>query len=350
MANRLLGKEWFKLCDDFISHETVYIDQEWINRSTKGGPVLVEGYMRGDFDFKVICRLICRHGDFQDYRVVLQGVRRINVCWPCNMAKREAITVNPGNMEGHLMFVLIRELIQNIDNVLGASIPSLVRIEGLQLANEVNCPCWELRQDSLIVPSPCVEGFDLWTGRRVGQIDRKLDTARGAFPCDLGQSEDDIVKDRPQFANTGGDRTAKLCGDLLEDHESIPNYFVRSFRLLLGDYSVRMGTEECSAFKFEVLDVFPGCIESFSDLWYVVSGTHVLYSKNERQEDAKDTQGSRDTHTKPRGLSKEPRPSGKTQETLTASTLSEPKLETERGHPRGDYTAKHTHIDSLEDA
>jgi hypothetical protein len=78
---------------------------------------------------------------------------------------------------------------------------------------------------------------------------------------------------------------------------------------------------------------------------------HMLYSDHEREENAKDAQGSRDTHTKPRGLSKEPRPSGENpQETITASTLSEPKLETERDHPRGDYTVNHTRLDSLEDA
>jgi hypothetical protein len=99
---------------------------------------------------------------------------------------------------------------------------------------------------------------------------------------------------------------------------------------------------------FKGVDVYvrPINLELGATEWF-----HMLYSNHEREEDAKDAQGSRDTHTKPRGLSKEPRPSGENpQETITASTLSEPKLETERDHPRGDYTAKHTHIDSLEDA
>ena len=78
---------------------------------------------------------------------------------------------------------------------------------------------------------------------------------------------------------------------------------------------------------------------------------HMLYSNHARKEDAKDTAGTRDTHTKPRGLPKEPRPSGENpQEILTASPLSEPELGTERGHHRGDYTAKHTRLGSPEDA
>lgn len=56
---------------------------------------------------------------------------------------------------------------------------------------------------------------------------------------------------------------------------------------------------------------------------------HMLYSNHERQEDANDAQGSRNPRAKPRGLSKEPRPSSEnSQETFTASTLSEPKSET----------------------
>jgi hypothetical protein len=79
-----------------------------------------------------------------------------------------------------------------------------------------------------------------------------------------------------------------------------------------------------------------------------VQRVHMVYSNHEREEDAKDAQGSRDTHTHTQGLPEESRQSCK--ETLTASTLSELELGTEHGHPRGDYTAKHTRLGSPEDA
>ena len=108
----------------------------------------------------------------------------------------------------------------------------------------------------------------------------------------------------------------------------------------------------------EPLDAVIQGFEMIASSGELESGTikwmHMLYSKHgERQEheDAKDAQRPRHTHTKPRGFPKEPRPSGENpQETLTASTLSEPKLGTERGHRRGDYTAKHTRLGSPEDA
>lgn len=280
MDNKLCRKEWLKVSDDFISNETVYIDQEFIDRSAKCGSVFIKGYMRGDFELKITCRVTCRHGYFHEYRVVLQRLPGLNAKWACGgkMADKRVTIVNPGNMEGHLMFVLIRELIQDIDNVAGTNIPSLVRIEGLQLADQVNCFCWELRQDSLVVPNPRVESSDSWfgDGRRLGHVDRKLDATLRALSHDLGQSVDDVVEDGSQFGNAAGDRTAKACGNLAENHESIAKYLIGSFRLLLGDYSVRLGVKESPASKFEVLDVAPGCIESVPHLWHVVSGPHML--------------------------------------------------------------------------
>jgi hypothetical protein len=125
---------------------------------------------------------------------------------------------------------------------------------------------------------------------------------------------------------------------------------------ITSSFSIELGNDNTVGIVFE--QPLKGCLQGYDlalcplDLnSWPIQRVHVLYSNHEREEDAKDTKGSRDTHTKPRGLSKEPRPSGENpQETITASTLSEPKLETERDHPRGDYTAKHTHIDSLEDA
>ncbi len=265
-----LGEKWLKLCDDFISDEVVCIGQELINGCTPSWPVFVEGYASGNFGLEVRFRVICGHGNFHNYRVVLQSPTRANTARPGTMKfpDTQFPVVNPLNMKGCLMFVLIRQPVENIYRMLFPRIPSTVRIEGLQMTDQINCPCWKFGKDSLIVPNPSIEGFPVRLGEGNGfaHIDRELNPARSGLSRDPRQPKDQIIQNRAQFADASGHRITQSGGDFAVDNKPEANYLIGSFRLLLGDYAIRFGVKESPTFKFEILDISPSrtCLNTFN--------------------------------------------------------------------------------------
>lgn len=268
--NNLLRKEWFKLCEDFVSNEIVHIDKELVNRSTGSRAILVESYIGHRTNLEVLCRLTCRHNHFEDYRIVLKNLADLKGCSAANgqgaRKMERPILINPANFEGHLVFVLIRELVQNVDRMAGADLASIVRIEGLQMMNQIKCSCWELRQDCLIDPNPFLESSFLQVEGGFGQIDGKINSTRRAGSSDLRKPPYQIVENGSQFGDAATNRNTQINRNPTKHYESVANYLVDSFWLFLADYSIRFATKETSGFQFEILNVAPCCPDSGSNL------------------------------------------------------------------------------------
>ncbi len=277
-----LGKEWFKLGDDFISDKIVSIDNELVNSDVGGGAVIVESYTRNHLDFEVLYRLRCRHGAFQEYRAILQGGWRAYPARPLqrNAPERKFITVDPCYMEGHLMFVLIRKPVQDIDRVAGPHLRSLVRVEGLQTTDQIHCACWKLGQHRVVIPNPSIKGSRLGCSCRgvLRQVDRELDPTRLPFSANLRQTPNQVIQRCSQFAQTTYDGDAQSGRNLTVHDKFIANSLVSPLRLFLADYSVRFGVKEPLGFQIEVFDVLPRRPETVMDSWYVVSSSR-LYKR-----------------------------------------------------------------------
>ncbi len=350
-----LGEKWLKLCDDFISNEVVHIDKELVNRSATGRAVLVESYVTRNFKFNVLTRLTCRHGHSHNYRVMfehLEGSLRGRGLDNKSLETSLKIIINPGNFEGHLMFVLIRDFVQAINRVRGEPLSSIVSIEWLQLSNQINCPCWELRQDGVMIANPGIESLGLWRDGEFCTVNGKFNPARRAFPDYLGKTPYQVIQNRTKFSDTGSDRCSQVRRDILQHNESITNYLGFSINLFLADYSVRMALEKPVGFNVEILDVLPCSIESTANLWHVVSGPHMLYSQSGREENGqtKNSTRVRDTRTQAKGRVRRTRKGGETdQASSSPPPPEEVKSRTVPYHHHGGYTAKHTHSGNLED-
>ena len=160
--SRLRRKKWLKLCDDFISNKVVHLDKELINTNVGTGPIFIEGYTGKGFGLLSICRLTCRHGHFGEYTIM---VKYSGDVWTgihddshptIFLESKKAPLIEASNLQGLPMFILIRKFIQDVDRVSSASLPSLIRIEGLKTSNQITCPCWEPRQNTLVVPNPVI--------------------------------------------------------------------------------------------------------------------------------------------------------------------------------------------------
>jgi len=186
------------------------------------------------------------------------------------------------------------------------------------------------------IPSIVVVGYD--KGSLYGYFMSPLDD----------QGRDYIVQNRSTLMRPLSDKESPFKWRLA----SQPKDVLSALFIELTPNAASYGIDESADFTVELGEVLICPLEPKSErLDGITHQYSLLYSNHERKEDAKDAQGSRDTHTHPRGLPEEPRPSSQTdQETLTVWTPSEPKLETERDHRRGDCTAKHTRLGSLEDA
>ena len=283
----LFGEKCFKLCDDFVSNEAVHIDKKLINRSTKQRSILVEGYIGGNFNFEVRRQITYRHCDFSNYRVVLQRLSRADMSWTreFEMASMDAITVNPSNLKGNLMFFIIDEFVKDEYGVVASHLIFFVSIEGLQLRNQGLCSCRELRQDSLVSLYPSLKRSCPRVGSRgkLHLVNREGDFTRIGFSNNLSKPPNQIIKDISQFGQRHPNWNTQSVRDFASHNESITNYLGISMNFLLGDYGVRFAVEKNIGFQFKVIDELFRRSQSISDFWYVISGLHISYSKHEKE-------------------------------------------------------------------
>ena len=285
---------------------------------------IIERYLTGDF-------VVHLHGLARDYRF----------CLVCRARSDEERAINDGEMP---MLVWIREFPEY-----QRPVASVAR---LQCANQCDMGITDSAKIHAF-PPPVADQSYTANESLAGVFDRKLCALYDLLGIQTGQLIDEVIQGTAQIVDNLSNKDADSQGYRAEF------LFRKRVCKYIHDGLLRLTIENSSSCDYwasqELTDHALKITQVFAapsdPLVRAIQRVHMLYSNHAREEDAKDTAGTRDTHTKPRGLPKEPRPSGENpQEILTASTLSGPELGTERGHRRGDYTAKHTRLGSLEDA
>lgn len=260
-----LDKEWLKLCDDFISNEIVQREEECAGNHSASEFPYIQSYINREFGLEITYRLSIGEGYFCDFRTIV-GCPSTNVTSSnthSSLRRQANTSLNSSNENGEHMFVVVPQSVEDIQNVLFVSIPSIIRLEVLNYGLGFS---WDFFEVTRLFIGKINEALRV-------DIDRESKSTIGSRIMGLTKVPDDVIESSPKIMNSISHYEAKSIRWLPIYLETIGNYISRNILVFLGNHTVRVCFKEGFGFSLELLDVFPRPIDPRIGEFHIIAHT-----------------------------------------------------------------------------
>ncbi len=340
--------KWLKLGEHFISNKVVKVYEALGGRLPLGWSPFVKCYLEEDSQVEVWIRVIGSQGESYNFLAIIESASHMDgvvteksfqAGFPIGhqhtpgFGNNLCSLVEGDNEDGTSVFVFVPESIENPEGMRTWVVPSCVWLVGLETLNESYGTFREaIEQFQTLIKSFRSDAkrehysiqLSLWQTRKVSKL------------------PDNVIQDTTEIVDAISGDDAQAQWKLFPKLRFDPQKLIDSITIILGHHFVWYTIEEPCDLSVEVVHVQLRPTKAQTVL------LEVSIHGQDSSTKAKDSEGARDTRAH-KGRVRAQSKKGSKARQISASKPEEVTHQTLSDHHPDGYTAKHTHLGSLED-